>query len=299
MFGLNRRKRRLETVIGRVAGERIAKSDRGSEADRRKAIQQKLKEVELKRSGQKGFRLGDALAQAGMSMKPAPFVAICAAAGLGFGALMYMMVSPLLGLMGALFAGLAVPRFVLKSKSARRLKRFTALFADALDVIIRGVRSGLPLGECIKVIGNEIPEPVGTEFRQVTEGIRLGMTVEESLVRMSKRVPTAEVRFFAIVIAIQQQTGGNLADTLSKLADVLRARKRMRDKVQAMSSEAKASAGIIGSLPLAVSGILALVAPDYIALLFTTSTGNWIVGGCLLWMGTGIVVMRQMINFEM
>ena len=133
----------------------------------------------------------------------------------------------------------------------------------------------------------------------VTEGIRLGMTMEESLQRMSLRVPTSEVRFFGIVIGIQQQTGGNLAETLQKLSDVLRSRKRMKDKIQAMSSEAKASASIIGSLPIMVGGLLAVVAPDYIGLLFTTSTGNWILAGGVTVMGMGVLVMKGMINFEL
>jgi len=298
MLGLNRRKRRLEAVIGRVAGERVAQGAKGSEADRRRAIQAKLKEVEAKRSGQRKFRLASALAQAGIKTPPVQFALVCALAGL-VGGLIGSTVSPLWAVGGALFAGLGVPHFVLRFLAKRRLKKFTALFADGIDVIVRGVRSGLPLGECIKIIGREMPEPCGSEFRMVSEGVRLGMTMEESLNRMTDRVPTPEVRFFAIVIAIQQQTGGNLADTLSKLSEVLRARKRMRDKVVALSSEAKASAGIIGSLPFAVGSLLAVVSPDYIGLLFTTSAGNTIIAIGFIVMGMGIMVMRGMINFEM
>lgn len=298
MLGLNRRRKRLEAVIGRVAGERVVRGDKSNEAERRKAIQQKLKEVEQKRSGQKKFRLADALAHAGLTMKPAEFVLLSLLAGLVVGGLCYLMMSPLMGVVGAVFGGVAVPRFVLTVMAGRRLARFTTLFADAIDVIVRGVRSGLPLGECMKIIGRELPEPVGGEFRMVNEGIRLGMTVEESLNRMSTRVPTAEARFFAIVVSIQQQTGGNLADTLSKLSDVLRARHRMRDKIKAMSSEAKASAGIIGSLPIVVGALLGLVAPDYVGLLFTTNTGNYLIAGGLGWMGLGVMVMRGMINFD-
>jgi tight adherence protein B len=164
--------------------------------------------------------------------------------------------------------------------------------------VIRGIRSGLPLGECLMVIGREMREPVAGEFRMVTEGIRLGMTMEEALKRLWERVPTPEVRFFAVVIGIQQQTGGNLAETLSKLSEMLRARKRMRDKVQAMSTEAKTSAGIIGSLPILVGLALTFVATDYIALLFTHSLGNWILAGGAGVMSLGVLVMRQMINFE-
>lgn len=298
MFGLNRRRRRLETVIGRVAGERMARGEKGNEAERRKAIQQKLKEVEQKRSGQRKFRLADGLAHAGLVMKPAQFILASIGLGAVAGVAAFAAVSPLMGVLAAVFFGLAVPRFVLKVKAARRLKRFTLLFADAIDVIVRGVRSGLPFGECIKIIGREVPEPVGAEFRLVTESVRLGVTVEDSLTRMSVRVPTPEVRFFCIVVSIQQQTGGNLADTLSKLSEVLRSRHRMRDKIQAMSSEAKASAGIIGSLPVVLAALLGLIAPDYIGLLFTTDTGNYLLAGGGFWMGIGVVVMRGMINFD-
>ncbi len=298
MFGLNRRKRRLDAVIARVAGARAAQGAKGSEADRRRAIQAKLKEVEAKRSGQNKFRLANAIARAGLQTKPVNFILGCAAAGAA-GLALGSLLSPLMSVMAALLGGLGLPYFVLGFLAKRRLKKFTRLFADAIDIIVRGVRSGLPLGECVKIIGREMPEPLGDEFRLVTEGIRLGMTVEESLNRMAERVPTPEVRFFAIVIAIQQQTGGNLADTLSKLSEVLRARKRLRDKVVALSSEAKASAAIIGSLPFAVGGLIGVIAPDYIGLLFTTSAGNTIIAAALGIMGVGILVMRGMINFEM
>lgn len=295
---LNRRKRRLDAVIGRVAAERMNQVKGASEAERKKAIQSKLMEVEAKRAGRKKFRLSDALAQAGLATRPPQFIMISIIVAIALGGLAWTM-TPLLGLLGALAGGLWLPRVALKVMTKRRLKKFTGIFADAIDVIVRGVRSGLPVGECMKIIGRELPEPVGGEFRQVTEGVRLGMTLQDSLQRMGERVPTAEVHFFCIVLAINQQTGGNLAVTLKNLSDVLRARKRMRDKIQAMSSEAKASAGIIGSLPIAVGSLLAVIAPDYIGLLFTTSTGHWILAGGVGIMGVGIMVMRAMINFEM
>jgi tight adherence protein B len=144
-----------------------------------------------------------------------------------------------------------------------------------------------------------MPDPVGEEFRLISEGSRLGMTLNDCLERSTERTPTAELRFFAIVLAIQQQTGGNLAETLAKLSEVLRGRKRMRDKVQAMSSEAKSSAGIIGSLPIIVGTLLSLVAPKYVGVLFTTDTGHFLIAGGVAWMGMGILVMRQMIHFDM
>jgi tight adherence protein B len=293
----DRRQKRLRLIIAQSTAARLPHMATASDADRRKAIQAKLREVEAKRSGQNRYRLGSALAQAGLAWTPAQFVAGSVALGVVSG-LIGLQASPIVGVLAIIAGGLGVPQFVLRHKAKRRLARFVALFAEALDVIIRGVRSGLPLGECLHVIAREVADPVGGEFRMVTEGVRLGMTMEESLRRMALRVPTPEVKFFAIVIGIQQQTGGNLAETLAKLSDVLRSRKRMRDKVSAVSGEAKASATIIGSLPLVVSALLGIVSPDYITLLFTSSTGNWILAGSAMIMSIGVVVMRGMINFD-
>lgn len=299
MFRLrSRRRQRLEEVIGRIAGEQIARGDEIGENERRQAIQQRLKEVERARASGRKFNLSHEIAKAGLKLGRREFYLGAIAVGAALGGPLYLLVSSFLGILGFMVGASLLPRFLLSFLIARRLKRFTMLFADAIDVIVRGVRSGLPLAETMAVISHELPDPIGQEFRLVTEGTRLGMTMEESLSRMSQRVPVPEVQFFAVVIGIQQQTGGNLADTLAKLSDLLRARKRMRDKVQAMSSEAKASASIIGSLPVAVGGILALVAPDYIRLLFSTGIGNFIIVAALFWMSIGIMVMRGMINFK-
>jgi tight adherence protein B len=198
-----------------------------------------------------------------------------------------------------LVAFLGIPKFVLNYRIKRRLKKFIAAFPDAIDIIVRGVRSGLTVGECLTIIGQESPDPVGPEFRLVNEAIKLGQPMADALQRMSDRLPSPEFRYFTIVLGTQQQTGGNLAETLAKLSDVLRQRKKMRDKVQAMSSEAKASAGIIGSLPLFVMGALSFLAPDYVALLFTTETGRFMLAICVVVMGCGVMVMRKMINFDM
>jgi tight adherence protein B len=290
------RRKRLRAVVGQVAGQRLG-NGAPSEARRREAIQAKLKEAERRAASRSAFDLGRAIAQAGLQVSRQRFITAAIACGalLGFAGLA---LSPFAGILAFIVGLLGLPRLFLKIAAQRRLARFISRFAEALDIIIRGVRSGLPLGESLNVIGREMPDPIGVEFRMVTEGIRLGMTMEESLDRLSERVPTAEVRFFAIVVGIQQQTGGNLAETLAKLSDVLRARKRMRDKIQAMSSEAKASAIIIGSLPLAVSGILGVIAPEYIVLLFTTGPGNLILFTSAVVMGIGTMVMRAMINFE-
>ncbi len=303
--GASQRRRidRLNAIkAGALAGDGAAKLGE-SGFDRRKIVQSKLKEAETRREKRRGYKLREELIQAGFEdVKPWQFH-LGAVALAAFGTLACLMLLDLNILivltLVPLVLGVGAPKFVLRFLIKRRAKAFTRLFAEAIDVIVRGVRAGLPVPECIAVIGREMPDPVGLEFRLISEGTRLGMPLDECMERAIDRVPTAELRFFSIVLVIQRQTGGNLADTLSKLSDVLRGRKKMRDKVQAMSSEAKASAMIIGSLPIAVGLMLSLIAPDYIALLFTTRTGNMAIGGGVVWMGTGILVMRQMISFDM
>jgi tight adherence protein B len=200
---------------------------------------------------------------------------------------------------GAAFVvGLGLPRWFLGFTIGRRKKAFTREFANAIDVIVRGVKAGLPLNECLKIISNESGEPVGPEFRQIVEGLKVGVTLEDGLKRMYERMPIAEVNFFQIVLTIQQKTGGNLSEALGNLSAVLRDRKRLQGKIQALSSEAKASAGIIGSLPIVVMGLVYATTPDYIALLFTDRFGNFLLLCCATWMSVGIFVMKKMISFK-
>jgi tight adherence protein B len=195
--------------------------------------------------------------------------------------------------------GVGLPRKVLGMIAARRQKNFTRHFADAIDVIVRGIRSGLPVGECLNIIARESPEPVATEFRLLIEGQRLGMTLKQTLERSCRRMPTADMKFFAIVLNLQQQTGGNLAETLAGLSDVLRQRKKMTDKVKSMSSEARTTAMIIGSMPFLISLMIYVISPDYISLLWTDHTGKKIFYGGLIWMTMGVLIMRKMIAFPM
>jgi tight adherence protein B len=165
-------------------------------------------------------------------------------------------------------------------------------------VIVRGVKSGLPINDCLRIIATEAAEPVRTEFRDLVEGQKVGISLEQGLAKIYERMPLAEVNFFQIVLGIQQKSGGNLAEALGNLSKVLRERKKMRAKIQSVSQEAKSSAAIIGALPPGVMAMLYLVSPDYLMPLITTTAGNMIVVGGLLWMGIGILVMRQMINFK-
>ncbi len=299
---------RLQRRIAAVAGapQALQRAPRGralkalsAAGGRRKNIHSKLKGMDEKRAGSGKGKLRENLEQAGLSWSVRTFVIVSIVLGALGGGLYLASGLPWIGVIFvALISGLGLPRLFVNHRRKRRLDRFTALLPDAIDLIVRGVRSGLPVAECITIIGNEMPDPVGSEFRLVAESQKLAVTIEEALNRATRRTPTPEFRFFTIVLQIQHQTGGNLAETLSKLSDVLRQRKKMRDKIQAMSMEAKASAGIIGSLPIVVGTVLYFIQPDYIALLFTTDAGNKILFAAGFVMGIGVLVMRQMINFD-
>ena len=167
-----------------------------------------------------------------------------------------------------------------------------------MDIIVRGIKAGLPLGDCIRIIANEGAEPVRTEFRGIVEAQSLGLTLGEAVERMVERVPVTEANFFSIVINIQAKSGGNLSEALGNLSRVLRERKKMRGKVSAMSMEAKASASIIGALPFIVGLLVYLSTPAYMMLLFTSSTGKLVIGASLFWMFIGLMSMRKMIQFD-
>jgi Flp pilus assembly protein TadB len=205
----------------------------------------------------------------------------------------------LLGALGLAFAaGLGLPRWTLGYLKTRREKAFLKALPDAVDVIVRGIKAGLPLFESIKVVAADAPEPLRGEFLAIIETQAIGMPLGEACARLYERMPVPEANFFGIVIAIQQKSGGNLSEALGNLSKVLRDRKRMAEKIQAMSMEAKASAGIIGSLPPIVMLLVYLSTPEYISLLWTHPTGQLMLVGCVLWMSLGIFVMKRMINFD-
>jgi tight adherence protein B len=223
----------------------------------------------------------------------------CGAIGLVVAAFAWLQTGALLLALVLGFAvGLGLPHMVLGSMIKRRLNGFNARFPDALELLVRGLRSGLPVGETLNVIANEIPGPVGREFRTVVDGIRIGRSMEEALQAVADRLATAEFQFFVITIAIQRETGGNLAETLSNLADVLRKRSQMKLKIRAMSSESKASAYIVGVLPFAVAGMITFVNPGYIEPFMTDQRLTVIGLGAMVWMGIGVFVMAKMVSFE-
>jgi tight adherence protein B len=271
-----------------------------NQQQRRKNVSGMLKELE-KQQAEKKVKptLRRRIEQAGLEIEPRKFYMI--SVGVGLAAIVACLISGqtmLVTLLVGFAAGLGLPRWTLSFLKARREKKFTNEFANAIDIIVRSVKSGLPTNEALKIVATEIPQPVSGEFHNLVESLKVGVTLEDGCKRMYERMPTAEVSFFGIVMTIQSKSGGNLSEALSNLSNVLRDRKRLQGKIKAMSSEAKASAMIIGSLPPGVAFIVWLSTPTYIETLFTTSTGHLMLGGCAMWMTTGILVMRKMISFK-
>jgi tight adherence protein B len=265
---------------------------------RRKQILKTLKEEERKHR-KATVTLAARLNRAGVQFSVRTFWIISAGLG-GLGLVMPLALGqkPLVGLLAAVALGLGLPRWVLGVLAKRRSKKFVEAFPDAADIIVRGIRSGLPVHECLLIIGRESPEPMASEFRRLVDSVGHGLPMEQALERMYERMPIQELRFFSIVLGIQQKTGGNLAEALGNLSAVLRARKLMREKVKALASEATASAMIIGSLPPAVILLISVTTPSYLSILFTDPRGHLMLMGGAFWMAVGVFIMRRMINFK-
>ena len=298
--------KRLESVKRAESDRSVVKASRdrlAEAAKRRKSVQDSLKELEdkqkLKDRSIKKAPLKQQIKQAGMQVSIERFYIYSAVCGVFVAIAVFLAGAPLLVVPGALVAaGLGLPRWFVSFRRSMRVKAFLNEFPNALDSIVRAVKSGLPLNDGIRLIANESPEPVRTEFRRIVEAQQIGLSVPEAAMRMSETMPCPEASFFGIVIQIQQQAGGNLSEALGNLSRVLRDRKKMKAKVQALSMEAKASAVIIGALPFIVAFLVYLSSPNYIMPLFTTSTGHLILGVSGIWMAIGIFVMRNMMNFE-
>ncbi len=270
-------------------------------SSRRKQLQETLKELDQhqKEHRKRTITLKSRIRQAGFSFSPMAFNITTLGIGLTIGIIMLLMgQSPMVSGAFAFGAGFGLPRWFLGFVRKRRMKKFSLEFANAIDVIVRGVKSGLPLNECLHIIAREAPAPVGPEFKSLMDGMAVGVDLSVGLEKMYERMPLSELNFFTIVLTIQQKTGGNLAEALGNLSIVLRARKMMREKIGALSSEAKASSGIIGSLPPLVMLIVYLTTPAYISLMFTEDLGRLMLAGAGLWMGTGIFVMMRMVAFD-
>ena len=204
----------------------------------------------------------------------------------------------ILSLLLGVFFGIGGPHFVIGRLIKRRINKFNTNFPDAIELMVRGLRSGLPITETLGVVASEIPGPVGIEFRMVSDKMKIGRTMEAALQETADRLGTAEFQFFVITLAIQRETGGNLAETLSNLADVLRKRAQMKLKIRAMSSESKASAYIVGSLPFIVFGLVWMINPHYMQGFFSDQRLMVAGMGGMVWMGIGALIMAKMVNFE-
>src|SRR5487761_1908503 len=288
--------RRASVARSEPAAARQVQKDQRS---RREQVEGSLKEVEARRQKDKKISLATRLTQAGLDWQPRKFMIASGILAAVCFALAMVLGGGLLGAIGLAFAaGFGLPRWILSFLKNRREKAFLRALPDAVDVIVRGIKAGLPLFESIKVVAADAPEPLRGEFLSIIETQAIGMPLGEACVRLYERMPVPEANFFGIVIAIQQKSGGNLSEALGNLSKVLRDRKKMAEKIQAMSMEAKASAGIIGSLPPIVMLLVYLSTPDYISLLWTHPTGQLMLCGCVIWMTIGILVIKKMINFD-
>ena len=298
---------KLESRIRAVAGAGRSARRPGRETDggrRRRLVEDTLREIEAKQRAKQRRRnrptLLGRMRQGGVSWSRNTYFMVSAVTGVAA----YLVVLTLadvgmaVAVAAGVSAGLLLPHLYVARRRVKRMQRFAAEFPNSLDVIVRGVRAGLPLADCLKIIASEAQEPVRGEFNAIIHDQALGIPLDEAVERLAERVPLSESSFFSIVLAIQSRAGGNLSEALGNLSKVLRERKTMRAKIKSMSAEAKASAGIIGAIPVAVSGLLYLVSPEYISMLATTHGGNIVLAVCAVWMLIGIAVMRKMINFD-
>jgi tight adherence protein B len=294
-------KRARELVSGKPTR---ARKDAAAEATakRRATVQENLRDMarQQQTSRKNLLSVKSRLAQAGLTTSESTFWMISAGCGVVFGAIVFIATgfSPIWGGAALVVMGLGAPRWVLGMLIGRRQKNFVNQLADGIDVIVRGVKSGLPLNQCLRTIASESPEPLSSEFRMIVDGQAMGVPLDDNLDRMYERMPLPEVNFFNIVLGIQQKTGGNLSEALGNLSAVLRSRKLLKEKVKALASEAVASAMIIGSLPFIVMMLVYMVRPAYMSILFTTSQGNLILLVAGVMMSIGIFIMRSMINFK-
>jgi tight adherence protein B len=286
-------------MAGVARSEPLARPTRVAQKSRREQVEGTLKELEQRQKKAKRLPLAMRISQAGLHWSKRTFMA--AAVGLGLAAFLIAMLLGA-GLVAALAFGFAagggLPLWLLRFLKKRREARFLETLPDAVDVIVRGIKAGLPLLDSLKMIASEAPEPVRSEFRSIIETQTIGIPLGEACMKLYERMPVAEANFFGIVILVQQRSGGNLSEALGNLSRVLRDRKKMKAKIKAMSMEAKASASIIGALPIVVMTLVYLTSPGYIELLWTDHLGRMMLASCAVWMCLGVLVMKKMINFD-
>lgn len=303
LSGEKKAAKRLSGVTENRAARIANRSVEEVTATRRQAVADTLKGLEEQQKKRTKMSIRLRLQRAGIDAEPKTFWIASLVLGFTFVALGFFLIpdsaiKPIaLAIVG--FIGiLGLPRWILNKLIKRRQMKFQSELANAIDVVVRGVKSGLPLNECLQIISRESPEPIASEFREVVEQQRVGVSLGEALEKLIQRMPLAEVKFLSIVIAIQQQAGGNLSEALGNLSGVLRDRFRIKMKVKALSAEAKSSAMVLASLPPGVMSMIYMSSPDYIMPLFATFTGHLFLAGGMCWMGIGVLVMRKMINFK-
>ena len=296
LSGEKRMEKRRESVASSAP---VRRETRVAGKQRRDQIEVTLKEMDARHKSSKRPPLTTRLTQAGLTWSKNRFFLTAALLGLfGFLGFMFTGAGIIPSLVVGFAAGFGLPFWMLAFLKKRREMKFLAAFPDAVDVIVRGIKTGLPLMDCLRVIMNEAQEPVKSEFRSIVESQAVGLPLGEACLKLYERMPLPEANFFGIVIFIQQKTGGNLSEALGNLSKVLRDRKKMKAKINAMSMEAKASGAIIASLPIVVMILVYLTSPQYISLLWTEKLGNMMLMGSAIWMSLGILVMRKMINFD-
>ncbi len=300
LSGSKKTEKRISNVTENRAKKIAVRAANDVAATRRKAVADTLKDIENKQKASEKLSLRVRLQRAGIDATPKHFYIASAITGVIAAVVSFLVfpsapiAAPIAGFVGTF----GLPRWYLTQATKSRQVKFLKEFANAIDVIVRGVKSGLPLNECLGIIARESPEPIGSEIREVVEQQRVGVPLSECLDRLMDRMPLPEVKFFAVVIAIQQQAGGNLSEALGNLSGVLRDRVKLQLKVKALSAEAKASASVLAALPPVVGLLVYLTSPGYISLLWTKTTGQFMLLISAFWMFCGIMVMRKMINFK-
>jgi tight adherence protein B len=272
---------------------------RGAQRSRREQVEGTIKQLEARKKKTARLPLTVRIAQSGLKWSKRRFMTTAASLGAVFFIVPLMFGAGLLPSLGLGFAaGAGLPFWALSFLKKRRESKFLEAFPDAVDVIVRGIKAGLPLLDSLKLIASEAEEPVRGEIRSIIDTQTIGIPLGEACIKLYDRMPLAEANFFGIVISIQQRAGGNLSEALGNLSRVLRDRKKMKAKIRAMSMEAKASASIIGALPIAVMILVYITSPQYMSMLWTEPLGRMMMLGSAVWMSIGIFVMRRMINFD-
>lgn len=295
--------KRMATITQDRSSKIAAHQAAEATVDRRKQLAATLKELDDSQKKQSKVTLRLRLQRAGLTISPRTFwmlsvvcgvlCAVATLASLGASVFSYV-IAAVTGFVGVI----GLPRWIMAKLTKSRQQKFLQELANSLDVVVRGVKTGLPLSECLQIVARESPEPIASEFKEIVEQQRVGVPIGEALERMARRVPLPEVRFLTIVMAIQQKTGGNLSEALGNLSDVLRSRIKMKMKVKALSAEATASAAVLASLPPFVMLMVYLTTPDYMVPLYTTTMGNFLIAVGVFWMSCGMFIMRRMINFK-